>query len=360
MKLFACGTQRQIKSTIKSQIMKQGLFLFFFFLLSCKGEKKTTGEISFMEPIPVVDSLFMQMPGEVYFVNNYIIIEDALGTDNFYKIYDTSGSFVKAIVSSGNSSVEFSTPSLTLLENNDIIVSDLNRGNAIIYKNGFDSLYQYKDLSPKLLKKSSLKNLHDDFFLTLNNDFNSEIEELFSIYNNDSLVQSFGKFPIFEKDINKYDAYQGFLGYNKINGQLIYFSYRIPYYAIYKKNGNNFELAKENNYGKFDYSVNNGNLKVELPDNTPIVSEVALLKDYIVTLGNTEEDLKEIPAPSGRARDFSRLPRSLFLYDYDLNLIKVISLKTSILRLTSNINSNLLYLATYIDGEFNLSKLNLE
>lgn len=83
------------------------------------------------------------------------------------------------------------------------------------------------------------------------------------------------------------------MSYNKINRQLIYFSYTIPYYAVYKNNDANFEFVHENNYGEFDYSVNNRNLKVELPNNTPIISEVALLKDYIVTIGNAEENRSE-------------------------------------------------------------------
>lgn len=340
--------------------MKPILLLLLFFIISCKSEKVTNYEISFKEPIPVIDSLFMQMPGMVYYVNDHLIIEDALASESFYRVYDSLGTFIKTFAPLGNSAVEFSTPNLTLLANNDIIVSDLNRGNAVIYKNGVDSLCQYEDLGVEFLKQHPLINIHDNVFVAINKDFKSENDELFSVYDRDSLVQSFGLFPIAEKINNKYDVYQGSLNFNKKNGRLVYFSSQIPYYAIYKMNGGDFELIKGDTYAKFDYSINEGNLKVKPADGVSLTHEVALLKDYIVTLGNTEEDLKELPAPNGRGRDFSQLPRSLFVHDYDYNLIKVLSLKTPTIRLTSNINSNLLYLVTYIDGEFNLSKVDIE
>lgn len=334
------------------------LFLLFF-LLSCKSESSKHYDITYKKPVTVIDTLFMQMPGLIYYVNNHLIVEDALATDSFYKIYDTTGTFLKSIAPLGNSAIEFSTPRLTLLENDDLIVFDLNRGNAIIYKIEEDSLSQYTDLSQGMLKKNPLINLDDNIFLTINKELKSDVEELFFIYDKDSLVQSFGKYPIKEKIKNKFNAYHGALHYNKNNERLIYFSYSIPYCAIYKRSGNNFELLKEDTYAEYDYSIQEENLNIEC-DRSSIVYEVALLKDYIVTLGNTEDDLKKIPAPNGLGRDFNQLPRSLFIYDYDCKLIKVISLETPLLRIASNIDANLLYLATYIDGEFSLSKVEID
>lgn len=336
---------------------------FFYLFVSCNNENENTYTILYKKPNVIIDSLLMQMPGSIFNIKNNIIIEDALAINNFYNLYDSSGSFIRNIAAVGNSSIEFVTPTLTLLANNDVVISDMNRGNAIIYKNDTDTIYPYKSISPELLRKVPLVNINNNVFITINNFFKGDNEgELFNLYDNNILIKSFGKFPILEKINNRHDIYQGFLGYNNQNKTLVFFSYKIPYYAIYKNvHGNDFKLIKEDKYAKFNYLVNNNNnLIIKGFEKKIIRSEVALLKNYIVTLGNTEEDIKSIPAENGRDRDFNQLPRSLFIHDYDYNLLKVISLQTSIVRITSCLDSNILHLINYVNGEFKLSKVDVE
>lgn len=337
----------------------RGIILFLCLFVSCKSEKISGYKVFHQKPVVVIDSLFMQMPGMIYFVDDKIIIEDALATESFYNIYDSSGNFIKKIASLGNSSVEFSMPNFTLLSNDDIVISDLNRGNAVLYEKGVDTISQYTGLSSELLKKSSLLHICDDTFVAINNSFKREgVEGLFNVYENNTLVKSFGKFPVDEKFTNYFDMYQGSLTYNRDNKTLLFFSYKIPYYAIYKYNDSDFELVKEEKYAKFDCLLKGDNLVVQNVE-VPPITEVALLKDYIVTLGNTAEDLKQIPEKSVQGRDFSQLPRSLFVYDYNYNLLRVISIDTPTLRVASNLGSNLLYFVNYVDYEFNLSKLDI-
>ena len=354
---------------IKNEIMKKicSIISLCYMLISCKSETVNNYEISYQKPIIIIDTLFMRMPGTVYYINNNLIIEDPLSKENFYNVYNSSGDFIKNIAPVGNSSTEFISPNFTLLANEDIIISDMNRGNAVIYKNGFDTMSKYNDLGSKLLKKYPLINIDNDIFLTINNSYkkkfkndkNNQDEKLFNVYKKDSLISSFGEFPIKKRIDNKFEVCQGFLGYNKNNKILVFFSYAIPYYAIYKNNNNNFELIKEETYAKFDYTLTDNILRITDIEK-PINTDIALIKDYIVTVGNTEEDLKHIPVGNGSGTDFTQLPRSLFIYDYDYNLIKVISLETPTFRVTSNINSNELHFINYIDGEFNLSKINIE
>lgn len=332
-----------------------------YLIISCNdGKKANEIGISFQKPEIVTDSLFMAMPGMVYYVNNNIIIEDAFASDFFYKVHNSLGKFIKNIAPKGNSSNEFLMPHLTRLINDDIIISDINRGNAILYQKSIDSAYQYNEINPNLIKNNSLLNIDENVYITLNNSFKGEIEEgLFNIYSNGIFTKSFGEFPIKNKIQNRFEIYQGFLEYNKNNKMLVFFSYLIPYYAIYKRNADSFELVKEETYGKFNHNIIDQNLKINNVEGE-IVRTVALLKDYIVTVGNTADDLNDIPKNSNIERDFNQLSRSLFIYDYNYNLKKIISLKMPILRVVSDVNSNLLYLINYIDGEFNLSKLNIE
>ena len=74
-----------------------------------------------------------------------------------------------------------------------------------------------------------------------------------------------------------------------------------------------------------EYSVVQNELKLG-KGNSKGLTELALTKENIVMLQRDIEVEGELPKPKS-PRDISTLPRSLFVYDYDLNLKKIIKKK---------------------------------
>ena len=85
--------------------------------------------------------------------------------------------------------------------------------------------------------------------------------------------------------------------------------------------------------------------------------ELALTRNYIVTLDRDVEVEGEKPE-SKLLRDFSTLPHSLYVYDYDLNLLKIINTEYCILRICGDTRTDEIY-AIVVDPEFSLMKINI-
>lgn len=83
---------------------------------------------------------------------------------------------------------------------------------------------------------------------------------------------------------------------------------------------------------------------------------LTLTKDYIVTL---PRDYQSDPIHESKVgRNFTKIPQTLFLYDYNSNLKKAVHLNTPILRITSDPESNTVY-AIVVDPEFTLIRCEL-
>ena len=76
-----------------------------------------------------------------------------------------------------------------------------------------------------------------------------------------------------------------------------------------------------------------------------------LTKDYIIALQQDEDTELPRPEHTNGIRDFSKVPNTILVYDYEFNLQKIINMSMSILRIAGNCNSNTLY-AVDIDLDF--------
>ena len=131
---------------------------------------------------------------------------------------------------------------------------------------------------------------------------------------------------------------------------MVYANMLFPYLAVYSNKDGEFKLLNEYK-GEEDYSITDNNLILNRKRNG--MAEMALTKDYIVTLQRDylTDDIDE----STVGRDFNKLPKSLFVYDYDTNLIKIIDFGLPILRISANQKENIVY-AIVIDSDFVLMK----
>lgn len=331
--------------------MKNILFLFsinIIILTACSPKGVEVERVS-MRPTIIYDSIETRMPGKLLLCGQYIIWTDPLSGDSQAHIVSlNTNNEIGKIVNIGNGPEEFITPFFTSSSHNKLVVCDMNRDKTVYFS--LDSIKQKKN---PLTSISSLKTegatriveIENNSFITLNT--NTQYPFLL---NNDKY---FGKHPFVEKINNNNNVSQGNIAYNPNNGYFIYSTILFPYMAAYQKKENSFELVWEKR-GDIDYTITEN--KVNLNKNKTGAPELTLTKDYIVTL---QRDYLNDPTDETKVgRDFTKTPQTLFLYDYDSNLRKIIHLKLPILRVTSHPENNTIY-AIVLDSEFVLIKCEL-
>ena len=96
-----------------------------------------------------------------------------------------------------------------------------------------------------------------------------------------------------------------------------------PYLSVYKRS----ESEGWSQIGEWredlDYTISEGKLNFA-PESKKGAIELALTNDYIVLLQRDTEVEENISNKDMRGRNMASLPRSLFVYDYDLNLRKIV------------------------------------
>lgn len=95
----------------------------------------------------------------------------------------------------------------------------------------------------------------------------------------------------------------------------------------------------------------NGELKFN--ERIMLIGEVTATKDYFVAARHREFK-NDIDITTG----WTKRPQTLYLYDYDLNLKKIVDIGMPIVRITGNENTNTVY-AIVINPEFSIVKIEL-
>lgn len=86
---------------------------------------------------------------------------------------------------------------------------------------------------------------------------------------------------------------------------------------------------------------------------------LCLDKDKTLSLFQRDTEVEEsISKQEMRGRNVASLPRSLFVYDYDLKLKKIINMPFPMLRLCGDVETNTVY-AMSVNPEFELIKIEL-
>ena len=317
-------------------------------LITCKSGSTEIERLTLSPSSTIQDSLFTQLPGSLILCNNYLVWEDPFNPNYFLHVVDINAKKeIGTMGLIGRGPKEFITPLSISSIGNKIFTYDLNQNKQAYYS--IDSMLANKDpfiLLPPLPIEDCL-----DIVQIAEGEFISthpQNEQLFQWIHQDSTVSFFGKSPIKEKLKDYYNSRQGTLFYNPYNQKLIYSASLFPYIALYEKEGNNFQLKWEKVSSKNFYEIKNGN--IHFIEEAQVPHEIILTKDYIITLEKEENT----PTPTKRTagiRDLSQVPNTIFVYDYDFNLKKIIDMGMPILRIETKGNFNTIY-AVGIDLDF--------
>jgi len=326
----------------------------FLFLIACQQQPKESNPIrmSLTSSEIVSDSIESMMPGQLIVSGNFILWTDPFHSEKFVHILDaTTGKEIATTLQRGEGPTEFLTPTISLMPENKLFVFDYNSNKTAILS--IDRAINGE--SPFLmLENQELKNTTRVINTGENENvyFSPSDNQPFLLIKNKKEI-SFGKLPVTGDFNNGYDRFQGEVAYSQLHELIIYSCYGIPYMAAYKRKGASFSLHKEFLKNK-EYEIKNGGLFYNGEERGAI--ELTLLKDYIVTI---ERD-RTVDFTDDRrlGRDFTKLPQTIFLYDYDLNLKKIINIGIPVLRLASDSYTNTLY-AIGINPDFTLMKYEL-
>ncbi len=334
----------------------KNLILAFLILLfgSCSKQNNRLNDIEpiYVEPILISDSVMTNFPGSLLLVGDYLIWEDPFNYSAFLKVVDIrTGKQVAQVGQIGQGPKEFVTPSVHLLSADKVGVTDMNTNKRAVFE--IEKLLN-KQEPFTYYKKNGLKGatiyreIEENKFVGL---FPEE-QFLFKVIEQNRSI-SFGKFPINEHldKRNRFNNFQGILAYNPENKRLIYCPFRFPYIISYKRSGERFVHHKTLKIFDAKYNFVNGELKFN--ERITLIGEMSITKDYIV-VARPKEFKKDIDRFTGS----QKRPQTLYLYDYELNLQKIVDLKVPIYRLAGNENSNSVY-AIVSNPEYSIVEVDL-
>ncbi len=318
-----------------------------FSLLSCSSSTKE------IERVPVkctmlAEGLYTKFPGTLLVDDKYIIMQDPFTDDGLIKLYDrNNGEMITQIGHAGKGPEEFVTSNLHNVFNGQLFASDMGGAKKAIAI--LDSIPQKRQ--PFKFSRWGEDGMNTAQMIApgeyLIHDFSGK--QPFRIINEvgENIQEPFGKWLI----EGAYDDQQGTLRYLPGKNIFVYAMFDNPYIAMYQRSGKGFELTWENQFGGLNYTL--GNNRIKWGDDQEIgINDVAFLKDYIACLR------REALVKDHAGRDISKLPRTLYLFDYKGQLVKICELEHPTLRIAADGKSNTLY-AINVPDEFCIVKYEL-
>lgn len=328
------------------------LLVFTFFLMSCGSRQQNVIRISNPLYSVVTDSIYARLPGDILYQNSVVYWWDPFSAEDFLHVVNVeTGEEEIRFGNIGQGPTDFTLPMFSLSPTNGLYVNDTNKDLEILYQwdGQHDSLMMFSDKyknDPNAVRVSCI----DDTTKIL---LCPENERMFNVIRKNGEEIHFGNRPIND---NGYDVFQGCLGYNPKQKKLVYSNISFPYIAVYEHDSWNDWILLAEQEADREFRVVENELKFN-SDASYGSTEMALTKDCIVLLKfdfETEEYIRRDEI--GSATD--KMPRSLFVYDYELNLKRIINFPFPVIRLCGDLTANTVY-AIIANSDYELIKIAL-
>lgn len=314
-------------------------FIFFVFIFLACSHKKTikVERISNVKYYTVTNDIYPTLPGRLLYQDGKIFWEDALNSLLFMHMYDEkTGKELYSFANKGSGPEEFNRPTPTLLPDGGLMIKDLGSRLAIIYKPSGDTL---KGTPTAFLGGGNwtrIAAINDSTLVYLYP--GKEIPfKLQCKYQ----ATHFGHRPINESCTNGYELFKGNIRYNSKRKILVYCPINFLYMATYDLSNSKIKLIRETENG-IKHTRENG--KILLSKSTPFgTRDFDMTKDYIVAVQSDKEYEEALDKQIYADKQISST-HSVFVYDYDLNLLKIYNFPFAIVRIAGDNLSNDVYL----------------
>ena len=320
-----------------------------FIFSSCSSNRTDVQRLSLKSQV-LNDEIFTMMPGDLLLADDYLVWSDPFARDCFLHVHSAlTGEELGVMGKVGEGPKEFITPMTNrYCVDNKLFAIDAN-GKTVGYLS-IDSLINgqepFCELSDKE-KEMKLEKVDKDLYIKYTE--NGSENYFRTIINGQE--SSWGVYPIPEikEHIGIYESY------DPIEGLFLISSFKFPYLALYKKENSTFVLQWERKVNKEkNYTIADD--RVIFDRKIVGAYDVCMSKDYIITLERDRE--KEPVDESTVGRNISKCPHTLFLYDYNGNLLKIVDIGMPAIRIVANRKSNTLY-AIGVDPDYVLAKYEL-
>jgi len=320
--------------------MKYRIYLFItvIILSACSHKKDVQVErFANVKYVSITDSIYSYLPGRFFYQNKKIYWEDPMGSINFMHMIDAvTGKELYRFANKGEGPDEFTIYFPSMLPQGGMCIRNRGRHMAILYKPSADTLKATKVSFFGNGNYTSATVINDTSIVYL-----YPMEPLPFRFQRKNHSIRFGHWPVDEMVTNGDVYYQGDLLYNKDRKVLIYNTRCLPYMAIYDMSNDKFKLLKELKT-PFDYRRDRGELRVSRSTAFGAI-QISMTKDYIVALQCDKLNEEEVTIDS-EPKDPYRMPHAVFVYDYDLNLVKIYNFPFKLLRIAGDLKSNDVYL----------------
>ena len=316
------------------------LCLFF----SCQEKKMTH---TFVTPEILTDSIYTRMPGDLIVCGDQLVWSDPFSKKDFLHVVDSkTGEEIGTMAKIGQGPEEFITPGVSaFVRNRHLYVSDANSPRTGYFS--LDSFLLGKKYRIDLAKNPSYSDKLGENFSLINSEEGNTAYFKATIGGEDIY---FGKFPI----ENESFYFWGEVAYSPINEYLVYAVGKFPYLALYKKEGKNLSLVWERKEVP-EYRISDNRIFFE--GERSGARGVVLLKDYIVTIERDRNVDKTDESKVGR--DDSKLPHTVYIYDYDSNLKQILNFQMPISRIGGEANKNTIYMIV-ANPEYAIAKYEIQ
>lgn len=330
--------------------MKKKIYFLIFvsFLFGCESKNTQYERISYTL---LDDDIMTTMPGSLIVAGDYLVWTDPFARDYFVHVHDKeTGRKIGVMGKVGEGPQEFITGGINQIAvDNRFFAADANgktKGflsldSLILNKETFVPLSDSEQLS-----RPAMTELAKDLFVGITEDGDKDYFEA----NIQGQNSTFGVYPVSE--VKQHVG--GNMAYNPEKKSLAYASFYFPYLSLYQETGNTFKLVWERKSNGSEYEVADD--QIIFDHTVGGIFEVCMSKDYIIAL---ERDRKRDPMDESTVgRDVSKCPHTVFLYDYDGNLIKIVDLGIPTMRIAADCQDNVLY-AIGADPDYVLVKYEL-
>lgn len=329
--------------------------LAFLLLYTSSCSEESSVERQSIKSTMVKTDLMTSMPGELLAFEDLLVWFD-LNPDSFLHVEDIkTGKTIQEIGRLGSGPEDFTAPFISWYPNKKVLVTDCFAERAMILS--LDSIAKMTPLAIPFSKKS-LQCVGENLFVQSCTGKDSPL-----IFWVNGTGIPFGKYPLENKKIsNVEEVFQGIHSYNPQNGCLVQSFPELSQITCYRLIKNQFVEEWTKRLPGVDYQIDsNGVLRINEVEN-PAPSAIALTKDYIVTIERderTEEITIENHSENRFLRNFSKAPQTLFVYDYDFQLKKILHTRIPMFRLAANGSDNVVYFIG-VQEEFCIAKYNLD
>lgn len=317
-------------------------------ITSCNSNKIEVDRIS-INPTVINPDLATNFPRELCVDENYFYTPTMIA-DYAIGIYDIlSGEMVSGTVKIGKGPEEFITPKLKQIYNGNIFISDVNKKQLALFPLDHAVMGKYEC---QMLPKSNVENYTDVVMVDKDNlVFLQPIGNKLFQHVSDKGIAEFGEMFLDVEEREKYTFFQGEIAYHKKKKKLVYGNFFVPYISIHDFKKGSFFITNE---------------KVELDRTLDIagapkydkkkrgIRALTLTKDYIVCI---QRDYETDPTDESTVgRDFSKLCKTVFLYDFNNQLISIVDLEYPVLRIASTQDKNEFIAVIFCEDRFQVVK----